>query len=222
MPSGEVRPVDQPPWAGRDPLWLHSSPVAPHFAWLGFKPRDLGVNETEAADGRYLTHTRPPAPVQDVRDGAWSLDMPNIFESIVPRTAFGAHRMSEPLMADLTGRRVLVVEDEALVAMLLEDMLGDLGCEVLGPVMRIRDALAMVAQADARIDVAILDVNVAGERSFSVAEALRAKGTPFVMSTGYDEGGIDEPWRGGPILRKPFLSGDLERVLRDALGGRRR
>jgi len=118
----------------------------------------------------------------------------------------------------LTGRRVLVVEDEALVSMLLEDMLGDLGCEVLGPLMRIDDAMAFIMEPGVRIDVAILDVNVAGERSFGVAEALLAQGVPFVLSTGYDDAGIDERWREGPILRKPFLASQLESVLREAIG----
>jgi CheY-like chemotaxis protein len=117
--------------------------------------------------------------------------------------------------ADLTGRRVLVVEDEALVAMLLEDMLADLGCEVLGPVMRVAEGLAQVA-ADGRIDVAVLDVNLAGERSARIAEALKARGVPFVICTGY-EGGIDEAWRDRPLLKKPFLSRDIERALRTAL-----
>jgi CheY-like chemotaxis protein len=118
----------------------------------------------------------------------------------------------------LTDRRVLVVEDEALVSMLLEDMLEDLGCKVLGPLMRVGDALAFLAEPDDRIDVAILDVNLAGERSSKVAEALRAKGVPFVLSTGYDDSGIEEELRGGPILRKPFLAAQLESVLREALG----
>jgi DNA-binding LytR/AlgR family response regulator len=83
--------------------------------------------------------------------------------------------------------------------------------------MRVSDALAFVADPNARVDVAILDVNLAGERSFSVAEALRAQGTPFVLSTGYDESGIDEAWRNGPILRKPFLASQLESTLREAL-----
>jgi len=126
--------------------------------------------------------------------------------------------MSVEPTAKLSGLRVLVVEDEALVSMLLEDMLEDLGCEVLGPLMRVSDALAVVAEPSSRFDVAILDVNLSGERCFAVAEALRARGTPFVLSTGYDDGGIDEGWRDRPILRKPFLSSQLEDVLRQALG----
>jgi CheY-like chemotaxis protein len=136
----------------------------------------------------------------------------------VARIVSGIYGMTASNTDDLAGRRVLVVEDEALVAMLLEDMLTDLGCQVLGPVMRVAEALAFVAENGAEIDLAILDVNLAGERSFPVAEALRARGAPFILSTGYDDVGIDERWRGGPILRKPFLTNQLESVVREALG----
>jgi CheY-like chemotaxis protein len=124
--------------------------------------------------------------------------------------------MSSAPEADLTGTRVLVVEDEALVAMLLEDMLGDLGCEVLGPAMLVREAMDLI-EAGAAIDVAILDVNLAGEHSFTIAEALHSRAVPFVISTGF-EGGIEEGWRDRPLLRKPFMSNDLEAAVRTALG----
>jgi CheY-like chemotaxis protein len=127
--------------------------------------------------------------------------------------------MSESSKASLAGLRVLVVEDEALVSMLLEDMLSDLGCLIVGPSMRLADALALVADDSQAIDVAVLDVNLGGERSFPVAAALDAKNRPFVLSTGYDEGGIDERWRGRPVLRKPFLPHQLERALQDAMDG---
>ena len=69
------------------------------------------------------------------------------------------------------------------------------------------------------IDVAILDVNLAGERSFPVAEALEKRGCLFVLATGYDDAGIDEHWRARPLLRKPFLPHQLEQVLLEALTG---
>ena len=124
--------------------------------------------------------------------------------------------MTKSADIDLTGQRVLVVEDEALVAMLLEDMLGDLGCNVMGPAMRVREALDLV-ESGAPIDVAILDMNLAGERSFRIAEALGSRAVPFVISTGF-EGGIEADLRDRPVLRKPFLSSDLETALRAALG----
>jgi CheY-like chemotaxis protein len=125
--------------------------------------------------------------------------------------------MSESSKASLAGLKVLVVEDEALVSMLLEDMLGDLGCEIVGPIMRLKEALAAAEDPAQAMDIAILDVNLAGERSFPVAEALERRGCLFVLATGYDDAGIDERWRNKPMLRKPFLPHQLEQVLQDAL-----
>jgi CheY-like chemotaxis protein len=125
--------------------------------------------------------------------------------------------MSEPSRTSLAGLKVLVVEDEALVSMLLEDMLGDLGCEIVGPIMRLPEALKAAQDRTQAIDIAILDVNLAGERSFPVAEALEARGCLFVLSTGYDD--IDERWRARPMLRKPFLPNELEQALYEALSG---
>ena len=117
----------------------------------------------------------------------------------------------------MAGLKVLIVEDEALVSMLLEDMLSDLGCEIVGPIMRLGEALAMVKDQSQTIDLAILDVNLAGERSFPVAEALERRGCLFILATGYDDAGIDERWRARPMLRKPFLPHQLELALHEAL-----
>ncbi|WP_125256963.1 response regulator [Brevundimonas fluminis] len=114
-------------------------------------------------------------------------------------------------MTALTGRRVLIVEDESLVAMLLETMLEDLGCVAVGPASSVDEGLRL-AKEDG-VDVALLDVNVAGTQVFPVAEALEAKGVPLVFSTGYGEGGLPEHWRGRPTVQKPFT----EAVIRDAL-----
>jgi CheY-like chemotaxis protein len=127
--------------------------------------------------------------------------------------------MSESSKVSLAGLKVLVVEDEALVSMLLEDMLSDLGCEIVGPIMRLAEALAAAEDPAQAMDIAILDVNLAGERSFPVAEALERRGCLFVLATGYDDAGIDERWRSRPMLRKPFLPHQLEQVLQDALTG---
>jgi CheY-like chemotaxis protein len=123
--------------------------------------------------------------------------------------------MSHASPDDLTGKRVLVVEDEAAIAMLLEDMLLDFGCEVVGPAARLTMALEM-AQRDA-FDVAILDVNVAGDAVYPVAEALAERGLPFVFSTGYGGGGIKDPFRDRPVVQKPFSQQDLKRTLLVAL-----
>ncbi len=111
------------------------------------------------------------------------------------------------------GRRVLVVEDESLVAMLLETILEDMGCEPVGPAATVEEGLTLAAGE--RIDAALLDVNVAGRQVFPIAEALRERGVPFVFSTGYGEGGLPDEWRGQPTLQKPFT----EAAVRDALIG---
>ena len=108
--------------------------------------------------------------------------------------------------------RVLVVEDEMLIGMLLEDMLIDLGHVVVDIVPRLDEALAAVKRGD--FDVAILDVHLSGQSVFPVAELLAGRGTPFVFATGYGERGLPEPYRDRPILQKPFARDDLERVLR--------
>lgn len=116
----------------------------------------------------------------------------------------------------LDGKRVLVVEDEAAIAMLLEDMLLDFGCEIVGPAARLATALDL-AQRES-FDVAILDVNVAGEPIYPVAEAIAEKGVPLVFSTGYGGAGIKEPFRDRPVVQKPFSQSDLKRTLLSVVG----
>lgn len=118
----------------------------------------------------------------------------------------------------LAGLRVLVVEDETLVAMLLEDMLGDLGCEVAATASRVAQAVELARDPNQTFDVAILDVNVAGETITPVAEALRERSTPFVFATGYGESGVPEGFRGRPVLQKPFGMADVQARLNDARG----
>lgn len=117
----------------------------------------------------------------------------------------------------LQGRRVLVVEDEMMIAMLVEDMLADLGCSVVGPAHGLDAALAL-ARTEVGLDAALLDVNLAGQPVFAVADALRAKGVPAIFSTGYGEAGLRDVDRGAPVLQKPFRAGDLARALNQALG----
>jgi len=115
----------------------------------------------------------------------------------------------------LDGKRILVVEDEALVAMLLEDMLGEIGCQVAACVSRIEDGVTRAGSAE--VDVAILDVNVAGRPVFPVAEVLRQRGIPFVFATGYGPAGLPDEWKGMPTVQKPFSQGEVERCLIEAL-----
>jgi len=121
--------------------------------------------------------------------------------------------MNQPL----SGRRVLIVEDESLVAMLLETILEDMGCTPVGPAANIDEGLAFVA-GEAALDAALLDVNVAGRQVFPVAEALRARGVPFVFSTGYGESGLPDEWRGQATLQKPFTEAAVRDALMKAMG----
>jgi CheY-like chemotaxis protein len=116
---------------------------------------------------------------------------------------------------DLNGLRVLVVEDEAAISLLLEDMLLDLGCEVVGPAGRLATALDLAANE--AFDLAILDVNIAGESIYPLVEALEGRKVPFVFSTGYGSGGIKDAYRDRPVVQKPFAQADLHQTLLTAL-----
>jgi CheY-like chemotaxis protein len=116
---------------------------------------------------------------------------------------------------DMNGLRILVVEDEAAISLLLEDMLLDFGCEVVGPAARLGTALELVR--DETLDLAILDVNVAGESIYPVAAALVERKVPFVFSTGYGSAGIMDLYRDRPVLQKPFAQRDLQQKLLQAL-----
>lgn len=120
--------------------------------------------------------------------------------------------------ASLEGRRILVVEDESLVAMLLETILEDMGCTPVGPISNVDEALSTVAE-EAHIDAALLDVNVAGQQVFPVAAALKARGVPFVFSTGYGEGGLPDEWRGQTTIQKPFTEATVQDALIKILAG---
>ena len=108
----------------------------------------------------------------------------------------------------LSGRRVLVIEDEMMVAMLLQDMLADLGCAVVGPAARVEQALAII-QAAGALDAAVLDVNLNGQRSYPVADVLAARSVPFVFATGYGEDSLMNGYRSFPLLQKPFKQSEL-------------
>jgi CheY-like chemotaxis protein len=114
-------------------------------------------------------------------------------------------------------RRVLIVEDDVMIRMLIEDMLGDLGFAVAAQAAKVHEALAAVSST--AIDVAILDVSLNGETTGPVAEALAARGTPFVFATGYGEHGLPAQFRNRPLLKKPFQIDGLKRMLDAALVG---
>ena len=102
----------------------------------------------------------------------------------------------------LTGSRVLIVEDEYLLADEARSILSDVGAEVLGPVATVSDAYRMI-EGDAAIDGVLLDVNLRGEMAFEVADALQARGIPFAFVTGYDRAALPERFSGATRLGKP-------------------
>lgn len=113
----------------------------------------------------------------------------------------------------LGGKRVLVVEDEMLLALDLEEGLRDAGCEVVGPAGSLRSALRLAENSD--IDAAILDVNLAGERVFPVALVLSERGIPFVFATAYASSDELYPQevRDVPRLSKPYTVGQAVATL---------
>jgi CheY-like chemotaxis protein len=115
------------------------------------------------------------------------------------------------MTTELSGLRVLVVEDEMMVSMLIEDMLDDLGCKVVGPAARLDEALALAKEG--QLDCAVLDVNLGGQPIFPLADFLRERGAPFAFATGYGDAGLRDIDKGSPVLQKPFRETDLARVL---------
>lgn len=115
----------------------------------------------------------------------------------------------------LAGRRVLVVEDESMVTMLLQDFLEDMGCAVVGVASRLKEAMEKIDSLT--FDVAILDVNLNGQQTLPVAQALLASGRAVVFATGYAATTVPPEFRAVPILQKPFQQQDLERAMRAAL-----
>jgi CheY-like chemotaxis protein len=120
----------------------------------------------------------------------------------------------------LDGLAILVVEDEALVSFLLEDILKqDLGCPL---VWLASDAVrALEIAAEQRVDAAVLDVNLKREPVFPLAERLAALGIPFIFATGYGRAGIPDRWAATPVIQKPFAAASLGSALQKVLPGKR-
>ena len=107
--------------------------------------------------------------------------------------------------------RILVVEDEYLIRMLLEDMLEELGYAVAAAVGTIAEARKIAT--DGEFNAAILDVNLDGQEIYPIADILAKRALPFVFVTGYGERSLPEPYRGRPALQKPFQAEQLKRTL---------
>lgn len=117
----------------------------------------------------------------------------------------------------LGGKRVLVAEDEPLIAMLFETVLAGAGAEVIGAATSVAEALALIDQRGNTIDVALLDGNLGGDPVFPVAESLAVLGVPFVFLTGYDANGFSQHYPAAPVLRKPVGAPVLLETLRTCL-----
>ena len=116
----------------------------------------------------------------------------------------------------LAGAKVLLVEDEMLITMLLEDILDELGCQVAGSAVNVRQAEDLAKNVAA--DAAILDVNLGGDPVFPVAEQLAARQIPFIFASGYGSATLPEKWQNHPTLPKPFTADQVENVLKQVLG----
>ena len=112
---------------------------------------------------------------------------------------------------NLRGCKVLVVEDEMMIAMLIEDMLEELGCELIGPASKVERALELIASET--IEIALLDVNLDGQATDAVAYELQRKGIPFVFATGYGATGVPKQHNDRTVLQKPFQKRDLATAL---------
>jgi DNA-binding response OmpR family regulator len=119
----------------------------------------------------------------------------------------------------LAGTRLLIVEDEALVALMVEDILIDLGCIVVDVAGSVERGLSIANDPGVALDGAVLDVNLGGETVYPVADALAAKGVPFIFATGYGVAGISSRFSHIPALAKPYDPRLLETTLSAALRG---
>ncbi len=108
-------------------------------------------------------------------------------------------------------RRALVVEDEVMVAMYVEDLLTELGFEVIGIATGLDQAIPLAREAE--FDFAVLDINLAGEMSFPVADVLRERGIPFLFASGYGSKGLIDDYSTATRIQKPFRSGDLAQAI---------
>ncbi len=114
--------------------------------------------------------------------------------------------------ATLSGRRILVAEDDYMIAEEIAEMLSDAGAEALGPVPTVADAIRLAATKDC-MDAALLDVNLRGETIWPVVDALLARGVPMVLTTGYDEDAIPRVYAHLPRCEKPATGGAIARAL---------
>jgi CheY-like chemotaxis protein len=117
----------------------------------------------------------------------------------------------------LSNRKVLVVEDEMMIAMLIGNMLDEFGCKLIGPATNVPRTLDLIGKE--QVDVAVLDLNLDGKDTYAIADALRQKNVPFIFATGYGSTSLRPEYGDRPVLQKPFQAKDLESALAEALSG---
>lgn len=175
----------------------------------GFVKQSKGHIEIESTPGRgtKVTLYLPRVSAPDVADSSEEAQSPSV------------HLVGKAPESDaargVAGLRVLVVEDASPVGMLAEGLLHQLGCNMIGLVSNVHKALEMAERE--KIDLALLDVDLGGEPVYPVAEALQARGVPFVFMSGY--GRLEQPWNNRPIIQKPFELAQLKSAIEIALGG---
>jgi DNA-binding response OmpR family regulator len=118
--------------------------------------------------------------------------------------------------ANLAGKRILIVEDSPVVGPFTADLLAELGCEVVGPAPNMAAARQLIDSE--KIDAALVDVHIRGERVFPLCEALAGKDVPFVLTSGYADWNMPEKWQNRPRLQKPYTLGEVEEALKALLG----
>lgn len=116
----------------------------------------------------------------------------------------------------LEGSKILVVEDESIISLLIEDMLVELGCAAVWHASGVGEALALLD--DHRPDAAVLDINLAGEPAYPVAERMERRRIPFIFATGYGQQGLAPAWAGRPVIQKPFKLATLAAALSGLIG----
>lgn len=126
-------------------------------------------------------------------------------------------RAAKPEDVSLQGRQILIVEDSPVVAPFTADVVGELGCTVIGPAPNM--AVARQLLEEEQFDAAIMDIHIRGERVFPLLEVLEARGIPFVLSSGYADWAIPDKWQDRPRLQKPYTIDQVEAALKSLLAG---
>lgn len=126
----------------------------------------------------------------------------------------GSSTKSRPAVR-LRGKRILIVEDSPVVGPFTADLLQELGCRVVGPAPNMAAARELIEGE--KIDAALMDVHIRGERVFPLCEALAARSVPFILTSGYADWNMPDKWRDRPRLQKPYTLGRIEEALKRLL-----